>query len=231
MNKKAGETPALQEPRGWHYRGYLPHFDGGETPQSVTFRLADSLPKNVVETWVQRLKCLPHAKAELELRRRIEGYLDQGSGNCWLSDPRVGSMVNNALLHFSDLGARASRPHEQNHAAKMAALPVRYYLHAWVVMPNHVHVLFTPCPGNCLSHIVHSWKSYTAKQANRILGRKGQFWEEDYFDRFIRDETHFAAVVAYIEENPVKAGLCADAAGWLFGSAHFRRRSAGVSPA
>ena len=85
-------------------------------------------------------------------------------------------------------------------------------------MPNHVHVLLTPTVDHDLSSIVHSWKSYTAKEANRILGRTGMFWQPDYLDRFMRDERHFAAVVADIEENPVKAGLCATSEEWPFGS-------------
>ena len=64
---------------------------------------------------------------------------------------------------------------------------------------NHVHVLATPLPGNSLSSILHLWKSFTVKEANRCLGRSGAFWLEEYFDRAIRDETHFNKVVEYIE--------------------------------
>lgn len=202
---RAGETPAL--PRGWHYRGYLPHFDGGEIPQFVTFRLADSLPKAVLQTWQDQLQGRPRSEASRELGRRVEHCLDQGLGHCFLRDPRVGGMVQESLLFFDRS---------------------RYRLHAWVVMPNHVHVLFTPSMGHALADILHSWKSYTAKQANRILSRTGQFWEEDYFDRFIRDEIHFAATAAYIENNPVKAGLCARPEDWPLSSA---ARSADVPPA
>ena len=85
---------------------------------------------------------------------------------------------------------------------------VLYNLHAWVVMPNHVHVLVIPLDDHSLSGIAHSWKSYTAKQANKMLERNGKFWHEDYFDRFVRDDDHFEAIVNYIHLNPVKAGLC-----------------------
>src|SRR5206468_2344382 len=88
-------------------------------------------------------------------------------------------------------------------------------------MPNHIHALIevwqTP-----LGKILEGWKGYTAKQANRILGRDGAFWQEDYFDRYIRDEEHYQRVVRYIENNPVKAGLVRVAAEWLCSSAHFR---------
>ncbi len=83
----------------------------------------------------------------------------------------------------------------------------RYRLIAWCVMPNHVHVLLEQKQGYSLSSIVHSWKSFTAHEANKLLKRSDRFRTPDYFDRFIRDEKHFAAVVEYIRRNPVKAGL------------------------
>jgi len=98
----------------------------------------------------------------------------------------------------------------------------RYRLHAWVVMPNHVHALFTPLPAWSLSRILGSWKSYTATEANKMLGTSGQFWQEDYFDRFIRDAEHFEVARNYIEMNPVKASLCRLPEDWAFGSARHR---------
>lgn len=74
-------------------------------------------------------------------------------------------------------------------------------------MPNHVHALAEINPGYRLDRIVHSWKSYTAKEANRLLTRSGSFWAPEYFDRFMRDDEHLYSTVAYIEGNPVKAGL------------------------
>jgi hypothetical protein len=69
---------------------------------------------------------------------------------------------------------------------------------------------------------MHSWKSFSAKQANRILGRTGTFWQEEYYDRFVRDAKHFERVEAYIEWNPVEAGLCVEPEDWAFGSARQR---------
>jgi putative DNA methylase len=80
-------------------------------------------------------------------------------------------------------------------------------------MPNHVHVLIEMM-GESLSKIVHSWKSYTAHQANKLLGRNGVFWGPDYFDRYIRDEKHLNATVEYILRNPVMAGLVDDPEEW-----------------
>ena len=83
-------------------------------------------------------------------------------------------------------------------------------------MPNHVHVLEVMKPGYGLERIVHSWKSYTAKEANRVLGRVGRFWAPEYFDRFMRDDEHLAGTAAYLEGNPVKAGLCESVGDWQF---------------
>lgn len=132
------------------------------------------------------------------MHRLLEAFLDTGCGECHLRDPRVATLVEGALLFFD--GAR-------------------YALHAWVVMPNHVHVLFTPANGWSLSDVVGSWKSFTSKEANKFLGRAGRFWQPDYFDRYVRNEQHFLRVVEYIEFNPVKAGLCEWPTDWSLGSA------------
>jgi putative transposase len=78
----------------------------------------------------------------------------------------------------------------------------------WVVMPNHVHAVVWPMPGQVLSKILHSWKSFTSKPANRLLHRTGEFWQKESFDHWIRDEAECARLVAYVERNPVKSGLC-----------------------
>jgi REP element-mobilizing transposase RayT len=188
-------------PDGWHSRGYLPHFDGGEVPQGITFRLHDSLPQSLLDRWREELAREATLNSEAALRRRIENYLDQGYGSSYLKDPCIASLIQNALLRFDE---------------------VRYRLSTWVIMPNHVHLLMTPCYGHALSRILHSIKSYTALEANRLLNRKGQFWMPESFDRYIRDKKHFAAVVAYIENNPVKARLCQKPEDWPYSSAWFR---------
>ena len=93
------DEPSDYKPIGWHSRGYLPHFDAGEVFQSVTFRLHDSMAQSLLETWKREL-ALESAVFEDKLRRRIEAYLDQGYGCCYLSDARVANMVQNSLLHF-----------------------------------------------------------------------------------------------------------------------------------
>jgi putative DNA methylase len=188
-------------PKGWHSRGYLPHFDGGVEAQFVTFRLNGSLSQKLLDKWREDLAREVNIDAEAALRRRIELYLDKGYGDVYLKDERVAKIVEDALLYHDDLS---------------------FYLSAWVVMPNHIHFLATQCEGIEWSYILHSIKSYTASEANKILHRRGRFWQKEAFDRFIRDSDHFAKVVVYIENNPVKAGLCKRPSEWRFSSAWWR---------
>ena len=191
-----------QSQSGWHSRGYLPHFDGGELAQFITFRLHDALPGSVLVRWREELKLEQSGEVEAIMRRRVEAYLDQGHGSCYLKEPGLAAMVQNALLF-----------HDQS----------KYRLSSWVIMPNHVHLLCTPAADHNLAEIMHSLKSYTSLEANRTLGRRGRFWQKEYFDRYIRNARHFAKVAAYIENNPVKARLCEKAEDWPFGSASFRK--------
>jgi REP element-mobilizing transposase RayT len=95
----------------------------------------------------------------------------------------------------------------------------KYDMTAWVIMPNHIHFLVTPCADVEIREIAHSIKSYTAHKANQLLGREGQFWQHEPFDRYIRDFRHYVHVIRYIERNPVKARLCEKAGDWRFSSA------------
>ena len=95
-------------------------------------------------------------------------------------------------------------------------------------MPNHVHFLIETMVGWSLSEVLYSIKSYTAKQANQRLGRGGPFWQREYHDRYMRDQAHMNAVVRYIHENPVKAGLVSKADDWPWSSAGSSFRSAAV---
>ena len=206
------KSPPQAPPKGWHSRGYLPHLDQPNLVQSLTFRLFDAVPADIISEWKRELALSGDEQADdprcAELRERIERYANQGHGACWLRDERIAAHVEDALFHFDG---------------------ERYRLLAWVVMPNHVHVLIETLPGFPLADVVHSWKSYTAKQANQTLQRTGGFWMPDYFDRYIRDEQHLGAVTDYMEQNPVKAGLVGSAGDWRWGSAS--AKSAGGTPA
>ena len=96
----------------------------------------------------------------------------------------------------------------------------RYVLMAWCIMPNHVHALIKILPNHSLTNIVHSWKSFTAHQANKLLKRRGKFWQHDYYDRYIRDHDHYQNTINYIHNNPVKAGLVTSPNQWLYSSAY-----------
>lgn len=193
--------------RGWHTRGYLRHVDLARAVQSVSFRLVDAVPADVIEQWREELGLRadappPSHPRRVALQKRVDRYEDQGRGACWLRHPEIAGVVERALLAFDG---------------------ERYRLLAWCVMPNHVHAMIETFPGHPLGRVVHSWKSFTAHACNRRLGRSGRFWMPDYFDRVIRDEAHFHAAMLYIEANPVEAGICGEPEEWLFGSA--RRRS------
>ncbi|MBZ0271172.1 transposase [bacterium] len=180
---------------GWHSRGYLPHFDSAFATQLVTYRLADAMPRDVVE----RLRLSAEHEGDAALRKRLDSYLDAGRGACWLAQENIAEIVVNAWKHFDG---------------------DRYRLHAWVVMPNHVHVIVQPIAPHLLAKIVQSWKSFTAKQINKAVGREGQVWQVEYWDRFIRNEEHYKSAVTYIHENPVVAGLVARADEWKWSSAN-----------
>ncbi len=195
------QPKGLRSNSGWYNRGYLPHFDGGETAQFFTFRLFDSLPQSVVEKWREET-ANQGEKGKITFRKNVEGYLDKGYGECFLNDERVAEMVEKALFY-----------HHEN----------LYDLTAWVVMPNHLHLLCTPLADVEIRTIAHSIKSYTAHEANKLLNRKGQFWQHEPFDRYIRNKKHFVNVIEYIENNPVKAGLCQLPEDWRFSSAFHKR--------
>ncbi len=179
-----------------HTRGYLPHFNVERSTQFVTFRLADSMPQNLLKMWKSELK---HGEiTDVDLRNRIEYFLDQGYGSCTLRDRRVASKLKETILKWNN---------------------DRHRLIAWVIMPNHVHILIELLGENSLSDIMHSIKSYTAHEADKILKRSGQFWFIEPFDRYIRDALHYHNTVRYIENNPVKAGLCRKSSEWEFCSA------------
>jgi REP element-mobilizing transposase RayT len=120
---------------------------------------------------------------------KIEQYLDGGHGTCALRNPACAQVVQSALRYFDG---------------------DRYNLHAWCVMPNHVHVVVEPLAANRLPKIVHSWKSFTAKQCKRILAQKQQgsaFWHPEYYDHLIRDPVDFENQVGYVLRNPDHAHL------------------------
>jgi REP element-mobilizing transposase RayT len=200
-NKRCYSSPPKREDamkgfRGWHERGYLPHRDEPGLTQFVTFRLIDSFPDSLRSEWEHLLQI----EDDRERRTQLEAYLDRSCGECQLRQPAVAKLVEDALRFF----------HGQ-----------RYELRAWIVMPNHVHVLFKvgEMP---MSRVVEDWKKFTAKEANKLLGRRGAFWQADYWDTFMRDQEHETKSRHYIENNPTKALLVRNPKEWLWSSARLR---------
>jgi putative transposase len=193
---------ALAEPakvagfRGWHQRGHLPHYDVPGVTQLVTFRLHDAMPASRRGEW----EFLLRIEDDRQRRIKLEAYLDRGLGECWLRRPPVAALVEGALRFFDG---------------------ERCHLRAWVIMPNHVHVLLdvgqTP-----LADLFRSWKGYTARRINQLLDRRGVVWEREYWDTRIRDEAQFGRALRYVESNPVKARLATQAHRWPWGSARLR---------
>ena len=171
--------------------------------QFITFRLADSLPVDVLH------RLLQEETDEVNRQHRIEQLLDAGHGSCWLMQIDIADIVENSLLHGDG---------------------TRYRLLAWCVMPNHIHVLIETNSAYPLPTVVQGWKSYTARLINQRLGRTGTVWMRDYFDRYIRDDHHLAGVLAYIHNNPVKAGLTAHEKDWQHSSARLGSLGAPTSP-
>jgi REP element-mobilizing transposase RayT len=194
----------MNDPKGWYSRDYLPHFDRPNFVQGITFRLHDSMPEVLLEQWDHELRLLPVNQYEIERQKRIAAHLDAGHGKCWLRDASIAEIVENAFLHFDG---------------------ERYRLLAWVVMPNHVHVLTEMKEEWPLDKVIQSWKTWTAKCANKVLKRNGTFWGRDFHDRYIRDGEHLMIAKKYIEENPWKARLCPAPESWRWSSAWKGRQS------
>ena len=167
----------------WHSRNYLPHIEDKQF-QFITFRLYDSMPRYIINTWKEELNITDEEKTPIpimtQLLDRINKYEDAGYGQCFLKDERIAKLVENALLHFDG---------------------ERYRLLCWCIMPNHVHVLIEMMPEYSLTSILHSWRTFTAREANEILGRTGEFWQKEYFDRYIRNAQHYRDTIDYIDNK------------------------------
>jgi REP element-mobilizing transposase RayT len=168
-------------------RGRMPHWEVEDSAYFVTFRLRDSLPRDVTRMLLRdrerSMASATTAIARAEVNRafgdRLDQYLDVGSGSSILREHA--DLVADSLKHFDG---------------------ERYELLAWCVMPNHVHVLFFVPGAAELDRIVHSWKSYTAHRIGR-----GVIWAREYFDRVVRGPRELERIRNYIHANPWRAGL------------------------
>ena len=169
--------------------GHLPHWFQPEAVQFITFRLADSLP----QTKLQELSLMREALGRCEtkdgeltaeeerLEEIVEGWLKIGYGGCVLSNTQCRQFVEEALF-FNDKQT--------------------YHLHAFVIMPNHVHILLSPIGENSVVSIVGKLKRYSSRMIKQCLGTDGNVWQREMFDRMMRGEDDFAHKLAYIVNNP-----------------------------
>jgi putative transposase len=196
------------------YERALPHYQPPGAMLFVTFRLADSIPTGILRELTaeaDRIEAmLQYEKDPLE--RQARAYLEQR---------RMFGKWDEAL-HCSRSGPTYLREHT---IAKLLCDSIQrrdgvvYDLIAYCIMPNHVHIVFTPLakPDGTfysLSSITHSLKRYTAQQANLLLGREGPFWQHESYDHIVRDEAERVRIVSYVLSNPEKAGLVAPGAAW-----------------
>lgn len=196
------ETPADLNIR---HGAYLPHWTKRGGVYAVTFRLADSLPSEVLREWQHDREAITLTASQMnrplsgdELRRldalhseKVDRYLDAGHGSCSLSRADVAQLVASTLEKFDG---------------------TQYRLLSWSVMPNHVHAVLQPLDGIELPRVMHSIKSWTAKEANKVLRRSGPFWQADYYDHLVRDDAELVYQTEYAYQNPEHAGL----AGWAW---------------
>jgi REP element-mobilizing transposase RayT len=180
------------------YQRHLPHWRQDGATYFVTFRLGDSLPQGKLAElaaleadWERRHPRLTDSAQE-ELARlvqeRIERWLDQGMGSCPLKRADLAAFLTSALHHFDD---------------------DRYELACYVVMPNHAHVIVRPMMPQMhpLETIVGSWKKHSSRRINQVLQQTGDLWQDETYDRILRDGEHLWRAIQYIGANPDKADL------------------------
>lgn len=179
------------------YIRHLPHWRQEGAYYAVTFRLADSLPREKIELlksmrreWEYKF---PEPRSEQawedyakSVTKRVNEWLDQGSGECHFKNPNFANNLEKSILHFQK---------EQYHVA------------SYVVMPNHCHLIICPFPGHDLEKLLGKIKGVSSRFANRVLGRKGDLWQQESFDRIIRDEIHLYNAIQYVGNNPRLANL------------------------
>lgn len=195
------------------YRKNLPHYQPpDDTVFFVTTRLDGSLPKEVIEklkeqreTEINIIKQSTNSFQEKRIKidnahKRFFGKYDDlldglTIGNNWLKIPAIAQEVCNAL-HFFD--------------------NQRYELICFTIMSNHIHIVMEVKKEYALYGIMQSIKTFSARKANELLDRNGQFWQHESYDRVVRDADELSRIISYVLNNPVKAGLCKTWDMWAF---------------
>jgi len=213
-------------------RRNLPHIDVDGKPTFITACLFGSIPAaglTRIREYRDSLNLRPRpenlspqdweSKKHKLVFKLVDSILDNESPVRHLEEVRLAEIVQNALLHFAE---------------------ERYHLYAFVVMPSHHHWLFLPkddwveaftvsqadkakrqTPRESISHSI---QSFTGNQCNKLLGRRGSFWQPETYDHYARDDAEMFRIIHYIEQNPVVAGLAGCAEDYRWSSAFIRKR-------
>lgn len=191
-----------------YYRRNLPHFHPQNAIFFLTYRLHFSLPKNIILEMAERRRILNQKVKEKKLTlsakdKLIFDYFDtllamENNVPKWLENDKAAQIVIKSLLHFHK---------------------INYELICTLVMPNHVHTVLRIAENEFvkdmeLLEILTRHKKYSATQINKLLNRKGQFWQHEGYDHVVRDEKSLYRIIDYILLNPVKAGLVDDFRKW-----------------
>lgn len=200
-------------------RRRLPHVDKPGAIYFVTSCLAGSIPAaglSDLSSYRDKLSKRPqHDQTRWKLDfARMDRWLDQELAVSHLRDERLAMVVCDSLLHFAGS---------------------RYSVWAWVVMSNHIHWVFEPIQTWVSSlgasvdgrspreRIMHSVKRHSALECHRIMSVSGAFWQDESYDHCVDDAAELLRIIDYVEQNPVKAGLCSCAEDFQFSSAAYRR--------
>jgi putative transposase len=195
-----------------YYQRTLPHYQPPGATLFVTFRLAGSLPKKIIQQLEvdrrleeikinriteQKTRDNTAYQAQKRLFAKWDAELDAAENSPrWLAEPVIADLVC-AAMH-----------HQDNHV---------YTLEVYCIMPNHVHLVCTPLSKGeivyPLSKIMQSLKGYTARRANLALRRRGDFWQHESYDHVVRNSAELARIVEYVRMNPIRAGLPAK---WVY---------------
>ena len=192
---------------------HLPHIFAEDKPIFITYRLKFTLPQKVmdqykkqIEDWNKEVLALPKAERVIRLQTKDRRFFD------WFDRLIAISPEVPSLLHRDDVREIIEESFKHFDG-------LRYTLLSYCIMPNHVHVLIYPLVQDdgkiySISHIVYTWKKYTAAAINKVLGKQGSLWQKESYDSLVKDEQGLGNVLEYIVNNPVKAGLVNDWQEW-----------------
>lgn len=187
-----------------YYRRRLPHLQFNEGIYFVTFGLVHSLPRNIIKYLrEERQRNNQSDRASKLYFKKYDHLLDKGNGQTWLAREEIATVIANKIHQLDGK---------------------RYQLLCFTIMPNHVHILLELTGSRAeargtgsrnrdraarypVTHILKLIKGATARECNKILGRTGQFWHHESYDRLVRNHRERDNIISYILENPVKAGL------------------------